>query len=1147
MTFSALCSRVALATALVVGLPIGISSSAAQTAGGGESKGIEVPSSAKVGGGGWKIVATPSGPRLMRVSYGAAAPRTPTAEPGDAPAPTGVIGPVTGDEGAPVVAPLGAPLPLPRELPGDVRPLVGGAAPRGISPRPTVVGDAWAPAQTPPGMAAPAAPTGAAAQSGAGGAIEITWTDNSSNETAFQVQRQRQSGENWVRSTTLLAEANATSLTDHPGNGVFRYRVRAVNPGGSSEFTEWVTVSVTGLPPSGPSHVALSDLGNGRDVRIAWVDNSADETGFEIQRERENGGSWGDQVTLTAAANTTSLTDQPGLGTFRYRVRAMNNGGASAFTPWAMIAVSQTAPAAPTNLQVSDQGNNWHMRVTWTDASNNESHFEVQRQAQTESGWGLILTNTLPANSTSWTDSVGPGTYRYRARAINSFGASAYTPWVSGTVVGSVATAPSAPTGVMASDVGNRRALVSWTDTSNNETGFEIERSPSFAGGTVQVAANTSGYIDQCGPGTFSYRVRAVNSAGASAYSAWASVTVAEIAPAAPTGLTAAAEGNDGVVLSWTDNSNNESGFRIERQTQTGETWGQTTTLTAPADATSYHDTPGEGMHRYRIAATNFAGDSAFTGWVTVGVSGGWTVLVPSPDSRMVYVSSSQGNDNNDGLSPDRPKKTIAAAYALMRQGYPDWMLLKRGDVWVNETLGGSNGSWQRSGRSAAEPMVVTSYGPGTARPMLKTNGSTPGIAMLGNSVSSISNLAFVGIELYAHQRNPNDPAFISGSGGAGAYPYGVRYIKAGSNILFEDMKISYYGLGMDLELSNDAVPLTDVKIRRCVITDCYSGGSAHSQGIYASGLDRFLIEECVFDHNGWNEQVSGAVATIYNRNLYLSQNLNLVCRGIIDHNGASGGMQMRRGGLAEKNLSINNPVALQVGHANNDRNTSWTAVVRYNVAIGARDVEDIPHAWGYGVGPGCAGMDMYENIVTRNNNGTGSIQAYFFNGGGWNTRNVDLHDNIAYRWDYNGEGHALQFASNLNLGNVRIRNNTFYQRDGGRTVNSQESLSGVTFSGNRYWSASSPNRWFRIAGREYNFAEFTSLVGEQSASSSQPTYPDPNRDVSTYMASIGRTPSVAAFMEEARKQSKANWRPEFTSTPVINHIRAGFGLPPVP
>src|SRR3989338_1091043 len=84
----------------------------------------------------------------------------------------------------------------------------------------------------------------------------------------------------------------------------------------------------------------------------------------------------------------------------------------------------------------------------------------------------------------------------------------------------------------------------------------------------------------------------------------------------------------------------------------------------------------------------------------------GWTVFTPSPDTRIIYVSSSEGNDLNDGLSPQTPKQTISAGKALLRDTYPDWLLLKRGDMWY-ETLDG----WKISGRSADEPMLISSYG----------------------------------------------------------------------------------------------------------------------------------------------------------------------------------------------------------------------------------------------------------------------------------------------------------------------------------------------------------------------------------------------------------------------------------------------------
>src|SRR5262245_20542208 len=95
-------------------------------------------------------------------------------------------------------------------------------------------------------------------------------------------------------------------------------------------------------------------------------------------------------------------------------------------------------------------------------------------------------------------------------------------------------------------------------------------------------------------------------------------------------------------------------------------------------------------------------------GAVSTGADG-WTVLTPSPDSRVVHVSSSQGNDANDGLSPTKPKRTLAAGKALMRQGYPDWLVLRSGDVWLNESFG----HWGTSGRSSQEPQVLSSYGSG--------------------------------------------------------------------------------------------------------------------------------------------------------------------------------------------------------------------------------------------------------------------------------------------------------------------------------------------------------------------------------------------------------------------------------------------------
>src|SRR5689334_1982670 len=86
----------------------------------------------------------------------------------------------------------------------------------------------------------------------------------------------------------------------------------------------------------------------------------------------------------------------------------------------------------------------------------------------------------------------------------------------------------------------------------------------------------------------------------------------------------------------------------------------------------------------------------------------GWINFQPSADSRAIFVADS-GDDRNDG-SMEKPVRTARAAQRLARDGYPDWIFFRRGDVF------GPLGEWTKSGRSPKEPMVMTAYGTG-ARP----------------------------------------------------------------------------------------------------------------------------------------------------------------------------------------------------------------------------------------------------------------------------------------------------------------------------------------------------------------------------------------------------------------------------------------------
>jgi hypothetical protein len=90
----------------------------------------------------------------------------------------------------------------------------------------------------------PAAPSNLSATNLGGGSVRLNWTDNSSNETNFQLERQQRSGSSWGGSTLFSVGANVTQFTNTPGSGRWRFRVRSQNGAGSSAWTGWRQINL---------------------------------------------------------------------------------------------------------------------------------------------------------------------------------------------------------------------------------------------------------------------------------------------------------------------------------------------------------------------------------------------------------------------------------------------------------------------------------------------------------------------------------------------------------------------------------------------------------------------------------------------------------------------------------------------------------------------------------------------------------------------------------------------------------------------------------------------------------------------------------------------------------------------------------------
>lgn len=506
----------------------------------------------------------------------------------------------------------------------------------------------------------------------------------------------------------------------------------------------------------------------------------------------------------------------------------------------------------------------------------------------------------------------------------------------------------------------------------------------------------------------------------------------------------------------------------------------------------------------------------------------GFSIFTPSSDTRIYYVSSS-GNDSNNGTSESTPLKTIEKGLQKLRDGYPDWLLIKRGDTFnIGTTL-----QVTKSGRSAAQKARIGAYGSGV-RPIL--SGTTKPFWIK----SYTKNLVVEGL----HFRN-----------GGGA-DYGVDMLGVGyEDIRLEDLLVE--GFSKDnLRLDNEnakygesnTIPYRNIELFRVLSFDAH--GQSHSQGFYAMGVENLTLEECIIDRNGWDASVGRSTATEYAHNIYLQRNQRdgdgdytapKILRSIITR-GSSHGVQSRNGGLVEDSFFSGNAIGILVGNENIHRNeVPVSAIVRNNVLLDPVNINDNKNG---GMGIDFQGLKqgiIENNIISNIKQQASQLEAYGLRGvrrtdNHTITKNVTLQNNISFQ-----SGSVKIDPNGADIINVLFRNNDFVDQltNPARFVNFRDTSNGVPdFASNRY--RSSDPKPFDIVGTLLSFANWK-VEYEPTATEFTPSYPDRTRNLNTYAASIGLS-NESGFYNRLREQRKGNWRPDLEATEINNYIRAGFG-----
>ncbi len=396
--------------------------------------------------------------------------------------------------------------------------------------------------------------------------IKVNWTDNSTGESGFIIDR-KVGVEAWAAYDTTAANAVTWSDNSAVINANLQYRVKGYKSSYYSNYLESSQISNIFPAPTNLILTQVKKLQKAVTIRLDWTDNSTGEDGFKIFKKNDVG-NWNEAGTV--ASNTKTWSDASAVINDSLAYRVLGYKGTYTST-YSQADVSSLTFPPPTNLTFTKLDLN-SIRLNWTDNSNMEDGFKIDKKVG-DNAWVTAYATTA-ANAVTWTDDNADvnQTLQYR---VYTYSGSFVSNYVETTAIDN--TFP-APTNLTTTQISITSANIAWNDNSTGEEKFEIERKLSADATYIKIGevtgstATTKAYTDTTvvPSSTYDYRVKGVFGTNSSAY---ITKTGYENTFAAPTNLTASVESETSIKLTWTDNSVGEDGFKIDRKIGAAGTW----------------------------------------------------------------------------------------------------------------------------------------------------------------------------------------------------------------------------------------------------------------------------------------------------------------------------------------------------------------------------------------------------------------------------------------------------------------------------------------------------------------------------------------------------------------------------------------------